>query len=152
MAFLSTPGIERLYSGVTNSRPWALLRSLVSRLTEVERHAVAPLAVWGLDDVEIIEGLGAGGFDLRGTPRGPLKVLRKWDLAGGRFPSWRQFIEDQFSSAPEPKRLRVPTLKSDSCVCRACIVSREGTGSTAEHIQRKVVQELTVDRVLIPDV
>ena len=33
MAFFSTPGIERLYSGVTNSRPCAPLTPAFSRLT-----------------------------------------------------------------------------------------------------------------------
>jgi hypothetical protein len=33
MAFFSTPGIERLYSGVTNSNPEAACSSAFSRLT-----------------------------------------------------------------------------------------------------------------------
>lgn len=91
---ISTPGVVRF-----------LQHALVNRLTEVERLVVAPLAVWGLDDVEIIEGLVAGGFDLHGTPRGPLKLLRKWDLAGGRFPSWWQFIEHQFGQVDRTDEL-----------------------------------------------
>ena len=33
MAFLSTPGTERLYSGVTNNKPCAAAISALSRLT-----------------------------------------------------------------------------------------------------------------------
>ena len=50
-------------------------------------------------DVEDVESLVRLRQELRqGTPRGPLKILRRWDVGRSVAPSWWQFIEVEFGN------------------------------------------------------
>jgi hypothetical protein len=68
-----------------------------------DRSRVAALAVWGLEDLEIMEQLARDeAHCLKGTPRGPLRLLRDWELLRDKLPktgrragAWRHFVGHQ---------------------------------------------------------
>lgn len=92
---IRTPGIVRF-----------LQDEFADRLEPAERERVAGLAVLGFEDLETLESLIRSRNELqRKTPRGPLKVLRRWDLDRGAGPSWWQFVEVTFGSAPASQEL-----------------------------------------------
>ena len=79
-----------------------------------DRDRVAPLAVWGLEDLETIEQL-ARNLDqcLKGTPRGILRLLRDWELLRDRLPktgkraaAWKHFVGHQIPAPPINDRLK----------------------------------------------
>src|SRR5262249_36606604 len=75
-----------------------LEEEFASHLTAEERHHVAGLAVWGLEDLEGLESLLHARPEFKKHPPGLLKVLRHWDLDRGPAPSWWQFVEVVYGS------------------------------------------------------
>jgi hypothetical protein len=84
-----TPGVLRF-----------LQKQFSSLLTGDEAKSVAGLAVLHLEDVELLDEMVRTRTDLGGTPRGVLKVLRRWDVDRGEAPSWWQFIEVVYGDVP----------------------------------------------------
>ena len=90
-----TPGVIRF-----------LQDEFASRLDPKERQMVAGLAVLGLEDLETLETLVQTRKELQKTPRGPLKVLRRWDIDRGEAPSWWQFIDVIYGPVPANVELK----------------------------------------------
>lgn len=80
-----------------------------------DRNRLAPLAVWGLEDLETIEQLVRNGDPcLKGTPRGILRLLRNWELlrdklpkTGKRAAAWKHFVGHQIPAPAINERLKV---------------------------------------------
>ena len=84
-----TPGVLRFLQHEFNSL-----------LTGDEAKSVAGLAVLHLEDLELLDEMVRTRKDLGGTPRGVLKVLRRWDMDRGEAPSWWQFVEVAYGDVP----------------------------------------------------
>jgi ABC-type transporter Mla MlaB component len=113
-AHIPVPKVTRVYPAVVaidrrvrvpGLRFWfdeVFAQELETQLAEIERTEVGALAVLALEDLEVVEQLVRNGHvDLKGTPRGLIRLLRLWELrreklpkTGKRAAAWAHFIRD----------------------------------------------------------
>ena len=87
--------------------------------TYADRARIAPLAVWGLEDLEAIEQLVRNADpSLKGTPRGVLRLLRTWELVRNKLPktgkraaAWKHFIGHEVLAPAVNERLKAEADK-----------------------------------------
>ena len=98
---------------------WAFLNDeLRSRLPDAMPWQVAPLAVLALEEVEEIEELARRGHERFLTSGLPhlMQILRLWEFDSHRYPTFWQFLADQFANDYGNQRLRAI---SDARLARA---------------------------------